>query len=276
MAEEKKIPQIDDDIGKHPDRFYNIKGLLEKEAGFKEKPPESLEDKLKLFEYYHHPEHKFQERFMKDLGAIVRGGHPTKEKGAKYYALNSLYKILGRDTDKLEREEDIRKVLGPFMDEFLKHTTYEHWKELEEDLKKGKSDGTLYTEEEIFKFKAALFDRMIAAGADKGKGQRIMSIQALANTLKGKQRVEVESYLDTLSEDTITGYSMHTQQRIMDHYFRLEDAPKIKKYFIKQLEERNLQPKETIAHLGHTDLLSKYGRLLGKEAEEEYLPLKKE
>jgi hypothetical protein len=277
MAEEKKkIPLIDDDMGKHPDKFYNLKSLLEEEAGFKGKQIGTIEDKLKLFEHYYNPEHKFEERFKRGIDALVRGGHPTHEKGAKYYALNELYKILDKDTAKLEKEEDIRKILTPFMDEFLKHTTYEHWKELEDDLKKGKADGSKYTEEEIFKLKSQLFDRMIAAGESKGRGQRVMSIQGLAENLRGKQRIEVEGYIDALSEDTITGYAAHMENRIMNNYFRLEDAPKIKKYFVGQLEKRGLQPKETLAHHDHTTLLGKYAKLMANEAQEEYVPLKKE
>lgn len=275
MVEEKKIKSIDDDFEKHPNKFYNLKKQLEEEAGFKEKAPESIEDKLKTFEYYHHPEHKFQERFTKDLGVIVNGGHPSHEKGAKYHALNKLYNILEKDTDKLEKEEDIRKVLSPFIDDFLKHTSYEQFKELEEDLKKGKPDGTSYTEEEIFKFKATFFDRMISAGAGKQEGGKIGSVLDLSYNLKGKTRVEIEQEVDKLSADTILGSASHTENRIMDHYFRLEDAPKIKKYFMGQLENRGLQPKETIAHLSHTGLLNKYAGLLRDEAKEEYVKLEK-
>ncbi|HJX06114.1 MAG TPA: hypothetical protein VJ461_05365 [Candidatus Nanoarchaeia archaeon] len=274
--EKKKISLIDDDMGKHPDKFYNLKSLLEEEAGFKGKPVGSIEDKLKLFEHYHNPEHKFAERFQRGIDILVRGGHPTHEKGAKYHALNELYKILDKDTAKLEREEDVRKVLTPFMDEFLRHTTYEHWKELEDDLKKGKADGSKYTDEEIFNLKATLFDRMIAAGAGMGRGQKVKSIHEAMAEMRGKQRVEIEEFIDELSNHTVAGYAGHMHNRLMNNYFRLEDSPAIKKYFVGELEKRGLQPKETIAHLDHNQLLDKYGKLLSKEAEEEYVPLKKE
>lgn len=274
-GEDKPILNLDKDYIKHDNRFYNIKKMIEEGAGFKGKAPESLEQKLDVYTHMHHPENKYQDKVTRDIGAIIMGGHPMHEKGAKYYAMNQLYKVLGKDDDKLKKDDDIRKVLTPFMDDFIKHTFYEKFKEIEGEIKKGKSDGSKYTEEDIFKMKMQAFDLLINAGAQLPGGKQVQGIRNLFYQLKDKKRIEVETFIDAFAQGAITGYVGGAFQSIEDTYFTKHDEVGIRKYFKGKLKERNLKPKEHFLNLGYEQLLNKYRNLIQKESYEEYVPIKK-
>jgi hypothetical protein len=253
--------------------FINWRKKLEQGAGFHKgdkKGPESLDDKLKAFEYYHNPETNFQSDLEDYMEKVVLGGEEGNLKGAKYHAYSAIDKFFGKDAKKkATSNEDIRKMLEPTMDYLLTHLLSKGFEKMKANAKEyGMSD------EEFFMHKAKELDMVFNGGGQTGQGGKRMSFAALVNALKGKNKSEARRILAKTLGDVREGYIDHFEQQMTDGYFTQYDKFDLHDKYLAKLKEQNKKPKKNMLVLDHYGILGAYAENI-KEMKTAYKPIEK-